>query len=142
MIDLEDRHPKLVRGTLLCLVVFALVAVLFAALAQACFPADIDAQGHVVGMRALLIDVVGDGIAAFAAGAVASPYAGDRWRLATGVMGGVLFLVLGAATAALWQAEPVWFNLVTLSLILPFVALGAAWCSAGVRSPASRSPSA
>lgn len=142
MIDLEDKRPKLVRGTLLCLVVYALVAVLFAAIAQAVFPADIDARGHVVGMRALLFDVVGDGIAAFAAGAVASPYAGDRWRLATGVMGGVLFLVLGAATAVLWQAEPVWFNVVTLSLILPFVALGAAWCSAGLRTPDSRSPSA
>ncbi len=122
---------KLVWGSLLSALVFLVVGGLLSTAVRLACPGDFDALGHAFGKGALFLNILVQGLSAFAAGAVAAGYAGHDWRRATAFAGGGLFVLLLLATVAFWTAAPAWFNVVTLAMTLPFVALGAAWRGSG-----------
>jgi hypothetical protein len=126
----------LVGGCLASLLVYLVAGAVLVTLVQRGFPGEVDAQGRAVGPHVLTLDLVAQAIATFAAGAVALPFVRGRWALATAVMGGVLLLVLAAATWSMWDLAPAWVNLLGLVTTLPFFALGAAFRSAGARTVA------
>jgi hypothetical protein len=118
---------RVVTGIVLSTLTYLLLSVFLVLVVHACAPGGVQPDGHIVGRSSLILDLAVQGIACFAAGAVALAHAQDSVRRATLAMGGAILALVLASTLSFWSLAPDWYNEALIAMTLPFVALGAAW---------------
>jgi hypothetical protein len=125
---------RVVTGVVLSTLTYLLASIFLVLVVHACLPGEVSPEGQIIGRGSLLLDLAVQAVACFAAGAVAFAHAQGSVRLATAAMGGAIFAIVLASTLAFWSLVPDWYNEALLAMTLPFVALGAAWRSAAMRT--------
>jgi hypothetical protein len=118
---------RVITGIVLSTLTYLLLSVLLVLLVHACVPGGVRPDGRPAAQASLILDLAVQGVACFAAGAVALAHAGGSIRLATGAMGGVILALVLASALSFWSLVPDWYNEALIAMTLPFVALGAAW---------------
>jgi len=118
---------RVITGIVLSTLTYLLLSVFLVLVVHACVPGGAEPDGRIVGRTSLILDLAVQGVACFAAGAVALAHAQGSVRRATGAMGGAIFSLVLASTVCFWSLVPDWYNEALLAMTFPFVALGAAW---------------
>jgi hypothetical protein len=131
---------KVITGIVLSMLAYLAISIVLVLVVHACLPGEITWDGQVVGQLALLLDLGVQGIACFAAGAVALSHAQGSVRLATAAMGGAIFTIVLGSTLSFWNLAPPWYDWAVIAMTLPFVALGAAWRRAAWPGVPARAP--
>jgi hypothetical protein len=118
---------RVITGIVLSTLTYLLLSVFLVLVVHACLPGGTPSDGSTAGRTSLILDLAVQGIACFAAGAVALAHAQGSVRRATGAMGGAILALVLASTLCFWSLVPDWYNEALIAMTLPFVALGAAW---------------
>ena len=118
---------RVITGIVLSTLTYLLLSVLLVLVVHASVPGGVEPDGRIVGRTSLILDLVVQAIACFAAGAVALVHAQGSVRRATVAMGGTIFALVLASALCFWSLVPDWYNEALIAMTLPFVALGAAW---------------